>query len=114
MVKIVHCSYSQYARHYDRFRAGETPPAFDPEKSGGEPPCSGIPVLHRLHPPPGLERLHGAAGPEHCRQRGADGGASCLRDRLCRGPEVISESIKTLEELFNGFWYQREINVVSV
>lgn len=34
-VKIVHCSYSQYSRRYDRFRAGETPPAFDPEKSGG-------------------------------------------------------------------------------
>ena len=34
-VKMVHCNYSQYSRRYDAFRAGETPPVFDPAKSGG-------------------------------------------------------------------------------
>lgn len=34
-IKLVQCNYSQYSRRYDAFRAGETLPAFDPEKSGG-------------------------------------------------------------------------------
>ena len=34
-VRIVTCNYSQYSSRYDRFRAGETLPVFDPAKSGG-------------------------------------------------------------------------------
>lgn len=34
-IKIVSLNYSQYSSRYDRFKAGETPAAFDPQKSGG-------------------------------------------------------------------------------
>lgn len=34
-VKLVQSQYSQYSRRYNAFRAGDTPPVFDPEKSGG-------------------------------------------------------------------------------
>ncbi|MHA6528750.1 Gfo/Idh/MocA family protein [Paenibacillus sp. BAC0078] len=34
-IKIVECNYSQYSSRYDAFKAGETPPAFSPEMSGG-------------------------------------------------------------------------------
>lgn len=34
-IKIVECNYSQYSSRYDAFQAGETPPAFSPEMSGG-------------------------------------------------------------------------------
>lgn len=34
-IKIVSCNYSQYSSRYDRFRAGEVLPAFDPACAGG-------------------------------------------------------------------------------
>lgn len=34
-IKIVSLNYSQYSSRYDRFKAGEVLPAFDPQKSGG-------------------------------------------------------------------------------
>lgn len=34
-IKIVSLNYSQYSSRYDRFKAGEILPAFDPQKSGG-------------------------------------------------------------------------------
>lgn len=34
-VKIVSLNYSQYSSRYDRFKAGEVLPVFDPQKSGG-------------------------------------------------------------------------------
>ncbi len=34
-IKIVTANYSQYSSRYDRFMAGELPPAFDPQKGGG-------------------------------------------------------------------------------
>ncbi|ASA20730.1 Gfo/Idh/MocA family protein [Paenibacillus donghaensis] len=34
-IKIVECNYSQYSSRYDAFKAGETPPAFSAEMSGG-------------------------------------------------------------------------------
>ncbi len=34
-IKIVSLNYSQYSSRYDRFKAGETPPVFDPTKAGG-------------------------------------------------------------------------------
>ena len=34
-LKIVSLNYSQYSSRYDRFKAGEILPAFDPQKSGG-------------------------------------------------------------------------------
>lgn len=34
-IKIVSLNYSQYSSRYDRFKAGETPPVFDPQQSGG-------------------------------------------------------------------------------
>lgn len=34
-IKIVSLNYSQYSSRYDRFKAGETPPVFDPQKAGG-------------------------------------------------------------------------------
>ncbi|WP_041639810.1 Gfo/Idh/MocA family protein [[Mannheimia] succiniciproducens] len=34
-IKIVSLNYSQYSSRYDRFKAGETLPVFDPQKSGG-------------------------------------------------------------------------------
>lgn len=34
-VKLVSCNFSQYSSRYDAFRAGNTPPVFDPAKSGG-------------------------------------------------------------------------------
>ncbi|MCD8169095.1 MAG: Gfo/Idh/MocA family oxidoreductase, partial [Clostridiales bacterium] len=34
-LKIVSVNYSQYSSRYDRFKAGEILPAFDPEKAGG-------------------------------------------------------------------------------
>lgn len=34
-IRMVSCNYSQYSSRYDRFRAGEVLPAFDPAKSGG-------------------------------------------------------------------------------
>lgn len=34
-IKIVSVNYSQYSSRYDKFKAGEILPAFDPEKAGG-------------------------------------------------------------------------------
>ena len=34
-VRVVQCSYSQYSSRYDAFRAGQTPPVFDPAQAGG-------------------------------------------------------------------------------
>lgn len=34
-VKLVSCNFSKRSSRYDAFRAGETPPVFDPAKSGG-------------------------------------------------------------------------------
>ncbi|WP_234122500.1 Gfo/Idh/MocA family protein [Clostridium hydrogenum] len=34
-IKIVQCNYSQYSSRYDRFKEGNTLPAFDPNFSGG-------------------------------------------------------------------------------
>lgn len=34
-VKLVSCNFSQYSSRYDAFRDGDTPPVFDPAKSGG-------------------------------------------------------------------------------
>lgn len=34
-VRIVSCNFSQYSHRYDAFRAGQTPPVFDPARSGG-------------------------------------------------------------------------------
>lgn len=34
-IRLVSCQYSQYSSRYDAFRAGETPPAFDPLHAGG-------------------------------------------------------------------------------
>ncbi|KXT75887.1 Gfo/Idh/MocA family protein [Streptococcus sp. DD12] len=34
-IKLVTANYSQYSSRYDRFMAGELPPAFDPQKGGG-------------------------------------------------------------------------------
>lgn len=34
-IKIVQCNYSQYSSRYDRFKAGEVLPTFDPKCSGG-------------------------------------------------------------------------------
>jgi scyllo-inositol 2-dehydrogenase (NADP+) len=34
-IKIVQCNYSQYSSRYDKFKAGEILPAFDPKYSGG-------------------------------------------------------------------------------
>lgn len=34
-IKIASCNFSQYSSRYDAFQAGETPPVFDPAKSGG-------------------------------------------------------------------------------
>ena len=34
-IKIVQCNYSQYSSRYDKFKAGEVLPAFNPEFSGG-------------------------------------------------------------------------------
>ncbi|KMK51294.1 NAD(P)-dependent oxidoreductase [[Actinobacillus] muris] len=34
-IKIVSLNYSQYSSRYDRFKAGETPPVFDPQQAGG-------------------------------------------------------------------------------
>ena len=34
-VKLVSCNFSQYSSRYDAFCAGQTPPVFDREKSGG-------------------------------------------------------------------------------
>ena len=34
-IKIVSLNYSQYSSRYDRFKAGEVPPVFDPQQSGG-------------------------------------------------------------------------------
>lgn len=34
-IKIVSLNYSQYSSRYDRFKAGETLPVFDPQQSGG-------------------------------------------------------------------------------
>lgn len=45
-VKIVTCQYSQYSRRYDAFRRGETPPVFDPARSGGALMDLGAYCLH--------------------------------------------------------------------
>jgi scyllo-inositol 2-dehydrogenase (NADP+) len=34
-IKIVQCNYSQYSSRYDKFKAGDVLPAFDPKFSGG-------------------------------------------------------------------------------
>ncbi len=34
-IKLAVCNFSQYSSRYNAFLAGETPPVFDPEKSGG-------------------------------------------------------------------------------
>lgn len=34
-VRLVSCNFSQYSRRYDAFRAGQTPPVFDPACAGG-------------------------------------------------------------------------------
>ena len=34
-IKLVSCSFSNYSRRYDAFRAGQVLPAFDPKKAGG-------------------------------------------------------------------------------
>lgn len=34
-IKIVQCNYSQYSSRYDKFKAGEVLPAFDPKHAGG-------------------------------------------------------------------------------
>lgn len=34
-IKIISLNYSQYSSRYDRFKAGDIQPAFDPQKSGG-------------------------------------------------------------------------------
>lgn len=34
-IKIISLNYSQYSSRYDRFKAGEVLPAFDPQQSGG-------------------------------------------------------------------------------
>ncbi|OOF57284.1 Gfo/Idh/MocA family protein [Rodentibacter myodis] len=57
-IKIVNLNYSQYSSRYDRFKAGEVPPVFDPQKSGG--------ALMDLN----VYNLHFAVGlfgaPQHC------------------------------------------------
>ena len=45
-VKLVHINYSQYSRRYDRFRAGELPPVFDPQKAGGALMDLGVYNIH--------------------------------------------------------------------
>lgn len=45
-VKLVQSQYSQYSRRYDAFRAGEVPPAFDPQQSGGALMDLGLYNLH--------------------------------------------------------------------
>lgn len=34
-LRLVSCNFSQYSRRYDAFRAGQTPPVFDPACAGG-------------------------------------------------------------------------------
>ncbi len=34
-IKLVSCNFSQFSSRYEAFQRGETPPVFDPQKSGG-------------------------------------------------------------------------------
>lgn len=47
-VKMAYTNYSQYSSRYDKFRAGEVLPAFDPVKSGGALMDLGLYNLHYL------------------------------------------------------------------
>ena len=47
-IKIASMNFSQYSSRYDRFRAGEVLPAFDPAKSGGALMDLGLYNLHYL------------------------------------------------------------------
>lgn len=47
-IKVVSVNYSQYSRRYDKFRAGEVLPAFDPAKSGGAIMDLGLYNMHYL------------------------------------------------------------------
>ncbi len=47
-IKVVSTNYSQYSSRYDRFRAGEVLPAFDPAKSGGAIMDLGLYNMHYI------------------------------------------------------------------